>query len=598
MYKSSERKSVEIGAISARQGGGEKGTSHGESNPITNPLDYNTDVKNTKGPRKPVPRESISSSHASLGGHSGHVSNPVPRSTRDQDNDSQLAPKEPLAVKQYEKGVKLPEHTSSPTSSPEYSTPTTGSPSPSGSPSTITLGEAGTDCPSGLERGKHGPGSTGSRWVLESEQICEGCAEAGRKWNLYKAPCDMCKLRGEITGLKEQLDLMHERHNTDSNRIAHMDDFIMRLTSDLNFQRSNNHHLFEEKIQQEKRFRSEIADWKNKYKNLESEIGKLQRTELGRLHKRNVLMDDTARYDIETTLETKTRLISRLFFRRVSWKDIEAKNQSINNEFPPFLAKFSNWPITLWPVIRRNPAFSVPVLVDATLYSIIINGFFKSPFFRAGDGQEALDRIHLRGMAVNPSTTQAWRAKTAGLLKEFAHAEADKPEDSGSTAPSDGTITIEIITNQVAEFLRGILELHGKGSPDIDIATLDTKVRDLVLDCAKLAEDWHSHEFRFSVINEDWLSSHGVDWNTETAGKYIQPLGNKVPGKNMEYRVIAVAVPGFIRYERGDNEGPEKEIVWQKASVLLERREIFQDPLFCTGEASALDSDQWMGGMT
>ncbi|KAK6501252.1 hypothetical protein TWF481_009093 [Arthrobotrys musiformis] len=410
----------------------------------------------------------------------------------------------------------------------------------------------------------------------------------------------------EISRLRLELDKATDAHLAALKRKSAQEDENERFRARMQQKHSDLQYALEESYRSETRLMSELQSLKKKYQNTEEEIGKLQRTELAKLHRRDIYMDETAQDALRDCVHTKIEAISRQSFRKISWKDVEAKlaatGVDVNISFPEHIAQYSDWPTNMWQKIRNSPDFNLCIIADALIYRILTKEFFKNPFFRAGESpelKEMLGHVYLQGLEVNITAAKVWKAKTAGLFKEI---EASNLKNQALTTPPDGQRVLPPDLATVAARIQGFLidavNLRpGNPASDIEASRLRGKVDELVAASAHLAEDWHSREFRFEVIDLDWLGGHKIEWGSENAGKYLQPLGNRNMEENTRYQVTAVIVPGFIRYERGDVEGSEIEVVWEKASVLLSEVLPYEIAPPIQQKYGKFDPDERMGGV-
>ncbi|KAF3192491.1 hypothetical protein TWF788_000102 [Orbilia oligospora] len=311
-----------------------------------------------------------------------------------------------------------------------------------------------------------------------------------------------------------------------------------------------------------------------KLRTTELEIGKLQKTELARLYREEVLLDTTAKDYLSNDLFTKVKVITRKYFRRIPWESSMDAFPSLDQTFPGMFV--GGWTKNQWPIIRDNPDFGTLALADAVIFSIITTRFFKNPFFRAEIDprvKQVLDNVYSSGRQKNVKNIELWRKTTAILLKELSLKEVEGHQDPATTEET-GTIPSQLVLGKVASeletFISNFLSVHEAHS-GLEHSELEGKIYDLVTSSANLADDWHSRDFRLSIIDIDWLESQGIDWCTEGASKYVTTFPkNKRLEENVNYTIAAVITPGFIRYEKGDTEGSEIEIIWEPASVLLE----------------------------
>ncbi|EGX52391.1 hypothetical protein AOL_s00043g180 [Orbilia oligospora ATCC 24927] len=306
----------------------------------------------------------------------------------------------------------------------------------------------------------------------------------------------------------------------------------------------------------------------------ELEIGKLQKTELARLYQEEVLLDTTAKDCLSNDLFTKVKVITRKCFRRIPWESSVGVFPNLDQIFPGMF--IGRWTKTQWPMIRDNPDFGTLALVDAVLFSIITTRFFKNPFFRAESDPEvkqALDKVYLSERQGNVKNMELWRKTTAILLKELSLKGVGDHQDSVTTEEAKtnpSQLVLDKVSSELETFISNFLSIH-KAPSGFEPSELERKIYDLVASSANLADDWHSRDFRLSIIDIDWLESQGIDWCTEGASKYVTAFPkNKRLEENVNYTIAAVITPGFIRYEKGDTEGSEIEIIWEPASVLLE----------------------------
>ncbi|KAF3289265.1 hypothetical protein TWF970_003045 [Orbilia oligospora] len=311
-----------------------------------------------------------------------------------------------------------------------------------------------------------------------------------------------------------------------------------------------------------------------KLRTTELEIGKLQKTELARLYREEVLLDTTAKYYLSNDLFTKVKVITRKCFRRIPRESSVEVFPNLDQMFPGMF--IGRWTKTQWPMIRDNPDFSTLALVDAVLFSIITTRFFKNPFFWAESDpgvKQALDKVYLSGRQGNVKNMEPWRKTTAILLKELSLKGVGDHQDSVTTEEAKtnpSQLVLDKVSSELETFISNFLSIH-KAPSGFEPSELERKIYDLVASSANLADDWHSRDFRLSIIDIDWLESQGIDWCTEGASKYVTAFPkNKRLEENVNYTIAAVITPGFIRYEKGDTEGSEIEIIWEPASVLLE----------------------------
>ncbi|KAK6518322.1 hypothetical protein TWF506_005482 [Arthrobotrys conoides] len=311
-----------------------------------------------------------------------------------------------------------------------------------------------------------------------------------------------------------------------------------------------------------------------KLQTTEQEIGKLQKTELARLYREEALLDTIAKDHLSNDLFTKVKAITRHYFRRIPWKSSVKNFPNLDKMLPGMFA--AQWTKSPWPMIRDNPDFSTPALVDAILFSTITTKFFKNPFFRAENDptvKQALDDVYSSGRQKDAKSIEHWRKSTVALLKELSLKGAGDHQnpiqrEGIETGPPQPILT-EVLP-EIEPLLINILSLHN-AITSLEAPKLGKKISDLVSSSASLADDWNSRDFRLCIIDVEWLQSKGIDWCTEGASKYVTVFPkNKRLEENVNYKIAAVITPGFIRYEKGDTEGSEIEIIWEPASVLLE----------------------------
>ncbi|KAK6501250.1 hypothetical protein TWF481_009091 [Arthrobotrys musiformis] len=317
----------------------------------------------------------------------------------------------------------------------------------------------------------------------------------------------------------------------------------------------------------EEKWKHEYGILQKKLQNNEFEIRELQRTELARLHRDEQLMDGTAKDDLRNALQIKVQGISRPFFRKINWRESTRVTPNLNEILPGLLDL--RWAKAPWPLIRDSPDFSTTSLVDALLFTAMTTRFFKNPFFGA-EGEPALkgvlDRFYFHGQQMGLYSTEPWRKATVELIKESSSVNYPASSGAGNDEPYPQQ-QIKKISHEVSTLLLNFLNLHDAIDPSKS-SVLEDKVYELVDASAKLAEDWHSREFRFVVTDLDWIEANNIDWNSEGVDRYITPK-NRTLEENVKYTILAVISPGFVRYEQGEKPGTETEIVWEKASVLL-----------------------------
>ncbi|KAK6510615.1 hypothetical protein TWF506_009718 [Arthrobotrys conoides] len=300
------------------------------------------------------------------------------------------------------------------------------------------------------------------------------------------------------------------------------------------------------------------AKLKADYQKNENEIRKLQKTESAMRRQGDVLMDEQAKTLILDILRTKIKAICRIYLKDIRWRNVLAtvNEQQLKSILGSIFSP--SWHPASWPLIRDHPNISTQTLVTALLSCTISKIYFQNPFFRCGDARDTLSKIYDASLLKYPEASVIWRAKTTTLLKDISY-------DKGVTTTTTSDIIVKRIFNSIETLIQTENLREGKYMND-----LENKIFDLVHSSIDLATDWHSREFHFEVISYEWLYYMKFDVYSEETSKYATPFpaSRKLEGGKL-YGILAVISPGFIRYLKGEGETEFKEIVWEKASVLL-----------------------------
>ncbi|KAK6532388.1 hypothetical protein TWF281_006577 [Arthrobotrys megalospora] len=407
--------------------------------------------------------------------------------------------------------------------------------------------------------------TSGAAGSTTTEDVCQDCESLTWRQGI----CRLCKAFDEIDALREKLREGESMYLKTIDTLNRKETRMQQLMHDLH---ARDPWIRGLEATQES-LKSECDNLAEKLQKSEFEIAKLQRTELAKLHRDEALLDDTAKTNLNNFVRTKVQAISRPYFRRVSWSGSARKYPNLNGILPGIFA--SRWTKGHWPLIRDHPEFCTRFLIDAVLFGIVTTKFFKNPFFQAERDlgfKEMLDKVYSEGREKKLDTVECWRKNTVNLLKEFSLSTSNDPSFPG---PAHGDLVphpvsrpvLREISSEISTLLYNFLDLHD-AIPEPETPSLEDKIYDLVSASANLAEDWHSREFYFSVIDMDWLEAQGIGSDPERALNYVIPK-NKILEENFNYTIVAVLSPGFIRYEKGDKPGSEVEIIWEKASVLL-----------------------------
>ncbi|KAK6357988.1 hypothetical protein TWF730_007342 [Orbilia blumenaviensis] len=411
--------------------------------------------------------------------------------------------------------------------------------------------------------------------------------------------CELCYASQEIDTLKKNLKEAQAAHYEAVDSLRQAQSEVRNLENQL---RQANHQfqsVMKGNAEVEARLQDECSHLRKMLQKSESEIGNLQRTELAMFHRRQPLMDEKAKDDLRDRLRVKVQAISRPHFRKSSWRMSAEKHLNLDQIFPEMFA--SGWALKgHWPSICDHPDFSTTAFVDAVLFSIITTKFFKNPFFRTEHNpafKNMLDKVYLQSNANGIGDANSWREKTASLLKGLSLTTNPLLPELTDDNPSS-----DLIINQTSDKILALLStfksLYTEVTPS-ELTKLSDKVEDLVHASAALAEDWHCNEFRVVIIDLDWLKDNQVEWRSELGSKYCTPK-NKTLEENVNYDLVAVISPGFIRYQRGDNSGQEVEIVWEKAMVLVDEVQgctigDFRDGKARFEDADPMETDAWHG---
>ncbi|KAF3910375.1 hypothetical protein ABW20_dc0101107 [Dactylellina cionopaga] len=330
----------------------------------------------------------------------------------------------------------------------------------------------------------------------------------------------------------------------------------------------------------QKDFDTKYNDLQQKFSASEREIAKLQRTELAIMRTGDVLMDEQAKDLIREAFQPKIQAISRRLFRKIPWQDVLQNDK--DQDVLTILSKTFElpWNATQWPLLCSSPDFSTHTLVDALLSCTIATKLFQNPFFRCEaepNLKKALDTIYSSATHMKLEAVDLWRAKTVTLINELLIA------SSGAYTSLANPSDTELLEPQLREFITDIttglchLMAFYQGPSETQISDLHKKVSDLVLASSKLANDWHCRELRIQIIDISWLRSEGITWDSGSASKYITHFSKaKKLEDGVNYTILAVISPGFIRYEKENGTGSYIEIVWEKACVLLSETDKFE----------------------
>ncbi|RVD85379.1 uncharacterized protein DFL_003703 [Arthrobotrys flagrans] len=425
--------------------------------------------------------------------------------------------------------------------------------------------------------------------------ICKSCDSIVAVGSTKNGVCDLCRAYRKIKKLEIKLAVKEDEHTKTMSSLNWHESEIEKLQWQLKdqedlLQQSRYNHTRDYKMWKSdyNALRSNFDITKSNYQALEYkyyalekklqtselEIGKLQKTELAKLHREEALLDATAKDHLTNNIRTKIQAISRMHFRKVSWKLSVETHPDLHKMVPGIFA--SRWTKSSWPMIRDNSDLTATAVIDAVLYSTITTRFFKDPFFRTENNpivKEVLYTVYSRGREKNAKNMELWKKNTVELLKELS---AEETGDSHGLDPVDRIENpfpqpagVDKIISEIRTVVYNLLNLHN-ALTELDSPKLEMKIYDLITSSASLAEDWHSRDFRLCIIDVDWLESKGIDWCTDGASQYVTVFPKNKKLENVKYRIAAVITPGFIRYEKGDTEGSEIEIVWETASVLLE----------------------------
>ncbi|EGX50090.1 hypothetical protein AOL_s00076g441 [Orbilia oligospora ATCC 24927] len=370
--------------------------------------------------------------------------------------------------------------------------------------------------------------------------FCNSTAEKQKLWNVVK------KHEREINNFKKAVkDKSREIEN---------------LQKDLQRKEAEVINLKERVQGQARELRSLGTDYekiKADYQKNENEIRKLQQTESAMRRQGDVLMDEQAKTLILDILRTKIKAICRIYLKDIRWKNILAAVGEQRLKEALGLAFSPSWHPDSWPLIRDHPNISTQTLVMALLSCTISKSYFQNPFFRCGEARDALSKIYDWAMLKLPEPAIVWRAKTTTLLKDVSY-------DNGTT-----TATSDIVIKRIFNTINNLIQTENPLEDD-GMSDLYTKIADLVRSSINLATDWHSREFHFEVISFEWLCYMKYDVYSEETSKFVTPFpaSRKLESGKL-YGILSVISPGFLRYLKGEGDKEFKEIVWEKASVLL-----------------------------
>ncbi|KAF3211150.1 hypothetical protein TWF106_010288 [Orbilia oligospora] len=379
--------------------------------------------------------------------------------------------------------------------------------------------------------------------------------------------CHLCSANDEVQALRAQLSQKNSSNiqitntlNWHKNELDKMQNKVKEQANEIQRSKQDYNRLNEQ-------WTSDYINLQQKLKNVELEIGKLQRTELAMFHREEPLMDRKAKDDLQNCLRTKIQAISRPLSRKIIWRDSAERTPDLPDVLPGLFT--FRWVGAPWEMIRDSPGFATSSFVDAMLFTALTTKFFKNPFFRAeGDPtfKGTLDKFYMHSCEKDFGVAEAWRKITVNFLKEPSFADKLLAIDEWSDK-SYSHLNLRRTSQEITALLHDFITLHYNVT-DSESSTLGNKVYELVCASAELAEDWLSREFRFTVIDLDWIEANQIHWGIEAASKYTEPKNRNLK-EATQYIILAVISPGFIRYETGDRLGMDTEIIWQKATVLL-----------------------------
>ncbi|TGJ69678.1 hypothetical protein EYR41_005701 [Orbilia oligospora] len=421
------------------------------------------------------------------------------------------------------------------------------------------------------------------------DYICRTCGFGP----LINASCRLCSATDEVHALRAQLFQKNSSNTQITNSLNWHKDELNKMQRKVKEQENEIQKSKQDYNRLNEQWRLDYSNLQHKLKNVELEIGKLQRTELAMLHRGEPLMDRKAKDDLQNHLRTKIQAISRPFSRKITWR----KSAQITPDLPdilPGLFAF-RWLGAPWQMIRDSPDLTTSSFMDAVLFTALTTKFFKNPFFRAeGDPifKGVLDKFYLHSCEKDFRVAEAWRKITVNFLKEPSFGDKLLAIDEGNDK-SYSHLNLRRTSQEITALLCDFITLQYQIT-DCESSALGNKVYELVCASAKLAEDWLSREFRFTVIDLDWIEANKIHWGTEVASKYTEPKNRNLK-ETAQYTTLAVISPGFIRYETGDKLGMDTEIVWQKATVLLGEIEGFSSNTPDLARCYSMETNEWLG---
>ncbi|KAF3231876.1 hypothetical protein TWF191_003852 [Orbilia oligospora] len=421
------------------------------------------------------------------------------------------------------------------------------------------------------------------------ESFCLTCGSGP----LIDGLCRLCSAADEIHALRDQLSQKNSSNIQITKNLNRHKDELDKMQNKVKEQEKEIQQSKQDYNRLNEQWKSDYSNLQQKLKNVELEIGKLQRTELAMLHREEPLMDRKAKDDLQNCLRTKIQAISRPFSRKIIWRDSAKRTPDLPDVLPGLFT--FRWVGAPWQMIRDSPGFATSSFVDAMLFTALTTKFFKNPFFRAeGDPtfKGTLDKFYMHSCEKDFGVAEAWRKITVNFLKEPSFADKLLAIDEWSDK-SYSHLNLRRTSQEITALLHDFITLHYKVT-DSESSTLGNKVYELVCASAELAEDWLSREFRFTVVDLDWIEANQIYWGTEAASKYTEPKNRNLK-ETAQYIILAVISPGFIRYETGDRLGMDTEIVWQKATVLLGEIEGFGSKTPDLASCYSMETNEWLG---
>ncbi|KAF3906953.1 hypothetical protein AA313_de0208919 [Arthrobotrys entomopaga] len=412
-----------------------------------------------------------------------------------------------------------------------------------------------------------------SRFGITRDTVCCNCdinyleSELEKKRSILEAKNEKVKeLRNARMEAQERLQIVEEECYRTNRELYHLRDEVHRLQA---MQHNLNDH-----------WAQKYNDLKNKFNRNEDEIGKLQRTELAMTSRNDNFMDEQAKQALREIFPVKIEDITRRIFRKVPFNAIlQLETQALENilgdVFVPPWASDNNLQTTSykWEAAKTHVDFNTTTLVDALLSCTLATKIFKDPFFlynMSPDIYTALKEVYSSTAMQDAESAEAWKAKTVETTLKLVLGPAD--------SRTIQNLPLQNIINAVSETLVNLIIVdHNPTNSDTEFVR--QKVTDLVMASANLASTWHSKEFRLDIIDMCWLQSEGIQWGSDNAERYITPFTKKQRvEEGAEYEIVAVISPGFIRHQKGNESGSWVDIIWEKASVLLVKKESLSRP--------------------